>query len=105
LIEDPTIVITIGVVIPNIFTPNGDDKNEYFYISGLNQFENPKIKIYNRWGNLVYESDSYKNDWDGTSEASMTIGKKEKLPTGTYFYVLELMKNYAPITGWIYLDR
>jgi len=71
----------------------------------LSQFKNPKIKIYNRWGNLVYDADPYLNNWDGTSDGRMTVNKKEKLPTGTYFYVLDLGEGYAPINGWVYLDR
>jgi len=103
--EDPTVVVTIGVIIPDIFTPNGDGINDTFYITGLGQFDQPKIKIYNRWGNLVYEADPYLNDWDGISEGKRTFDKNKKLPTGTYFYILELGEGYAPITGWVYLDK
>jgi len=60
--DDPTIVPTIGIIIPEIFTPNGDGVNDTLYITGLDKFKNPKIKIYNRWGNLVYEADPYTND-------------------------------------------
>ena len=103
--DDATIVTTVGVVIPDIFTPNDDGVNDTFVIAGLSQFEHPAIKIYNRWGNLVYDADPYPNDWDGTSEGGMILDKAKRLPTGTYFYILELGEGYAPISGWVYLDR
>jgi gliding motility-associated-like protein len=97
--------VTIGVIIPEIITPNGDGVNDTFEILGLDQFNNPTIKIYNRWGNLVYEAAPYHNDWTGLSEGRLTIDKKKYLPAATYFYVLDLGQGYKPITGWVYLNR
>ena len=77
----------VKLKIPNIFTPNGDGINDYFEIgydngqpiTDLNRyFLSHKLVIFNRWGRIVYESNDYKNDWDGG-----------KLPDGTYFYVLD----------------
>lgn len=69
-----------AVIIPDVFTPNGDGINDTFYISYLP--EGSVLKIYNRWGNIVYENGSYHNDWDGTCEG-------KKVSDGTYFYVLQ----------------
>lgn len=74
--------------IPEIFTPNGDGKNDPFYIPGLDNYPKNKLQIYNRWGNIIYEASPYKNDWDGTPNKS-SIGTG-KLPVGTYFYILDL---------------
>ena len=80
-------VLPVKLKIPNIFTPNGDGINDYFEIgydngqpiNDLNRyFLSHKLVIFNRWGRIVYESNDYKNDWDGGN-----------LPDGTYFYVLE----------------
>ena len=81
-------VLPVKLKIPNIFTPNGDGINDYFEIGygedgrPINDlsvyFLSNKLVIFNRWGRIVYESNDYKNDWDGG-----------KLPDGTYFYVLE----------------
>ena len=80
-------VLPVKLKIPNIFTPNGDGYNDYFEIgydngepiNDLNRyFLSHKLVIFNRWGRIVYESTDYHNDWDG-----------DKLPDGTYFYVLE----------------
>ena len=86
------LVLPVKLKIPNIFTPNGDGKNDYFQIgydtgepiNDLSKyFISAKLVVFNRWGRTVYESTDYKNDWDGGN-----------LPDGTYFYVLEC-KGYT----------
>ncbi|MBL4669321.1 MAG: gliding motility-associated C-terminal domain-containing protein, partial [Flavobacteriales bacterium] len=62
--------------ISNIFTPNGDGLNDFFFIKNLEQFPNSKLEVFNRWGNLVYSDNNYQNDWDGDEQK-----------TGTYFYI------------------
>ncbi|MGV3612134.1 MAG: gliding motility-associated C-terminal domain-containing protein [Fluviicola sp.] len=66
--------------IPNIVTANGDHTNDEFYITNLKP--NSKLIIQNRWGNLVFESDNYKNDWGGIDISGV------KLDDGVYFYQL-----------------
>ena len=68
------------IKIPNIVTANGDHTNDEFYITNLKP--NSKIIIQNRWGNVVFESDNYKNDWGGIDITG------EKLVDGVYFYQL-----------------
>jgi gliding motility-associated-like protein len=65
--------------IPNIISPNGDDVNNSFAIEGLEFFNNSTLKVYNRWGTLVFESDNYKGNWSP---------REEEATDGTYFYVL-----------------
>ncbi len=65
------------LVVPNIFTPNGDGLNDSFHIKGLTT-DLWKLQVYNRWGKQVYHSDGYSNDWDGWG-----------LVEGVYFYMLE----------------
>ena len=48
--------------ISNIFTPNGDGLNDFFFIKNLEQFPNSKLEVFNRWGNLVYSDNNYQND-------------------------------------------
>ncbi len=79
------------VVIYNLVTPNDDGKNDYFLIDNINYFPNNKVEIYNRWGVKVYETTNYDskgNVFRGYSEGRVTLNKKEKLPTGTYFYIV-----------------
>lgn len=66
--------------IPNIVTANGDHTNDEFYITNLKP--NSKLVIQNRWGNVVYESGNYKNDWGGIDISGA------KLEDGVYFYQL-----------------
>lgn len=68
------------VEIPNVITPdNGDGLNDIFFIKNLDTNPNSKLVIFNRWGNEVYSSGNYQNNWDG-----------DGVPDGTYFYVLVL---------------
>lgn len=63
------------IVIPNILTPNKDNKNDFFFIKNIEQFPGTRIKIFNRWGTKIFESSDYTNNWDGN-----------KAPDGVYFY-------------------
>jgi len=92
-----------GIVIYNLFSPNSDGVNDVFVIEGLNFFSNT-LEIYNRWGHVIYKRTNYQNDWNGTAEGSRILNKGEKLPTGTYFYVLKLPEDNTTKTGWIYLN-
>lgn len=74
-------------VFPTVITPNGDGKNDLFVVYNLEKiYPNCQMTIFNRWGNVVYESTGYDVPWDGTF-------KGEKLPMGTYFFKLELNDN------------
>ncbi len=71
--------------IPNVFTPNGDGKNDCFEIAGVELFSGCfSIDIFNRWGNLVYTSDNSKNCWDGKNKNA------QALPDGVYFYLITI---------------
>lgn len=76
--------------VPNIFTPNGDGKNDMFHIYGIEGFPNSKVQIYNRWGNLVFEDDYYRNTWSG-----------DDLPDGVYYYIFT--RNDGKVTdGYVH---
>jgi gliding motility-associated-like protein/uncharacterized repeat protein (TIGR01451 family) len=88
--------------IYNIITPNGDGMNDYLIISCV---EGADIEIYDRYGSIIYKTKNYNNDWNGVSNQSgKIIGKGQKLPNGTYFFVLkfndgstENIKSYIQI--------
>lgn len=63
----------------NVITPNGDEFNQYFEIKNIENFPGNIITILDRWGDVVFQKENYKNNWDG-----------ENLPGGTYFYILSL---------------
>ncbi len=69
---------------PNIITPNGDGLNDGFKVPCVDQLENPsELKIFNRWGDIVYQTADYQNEWTGTYNG-------KPLPPGTYFYLLRV---------------
>ena len=61
--------------------------------------------IVNRWNNTVYKKKGYNNTWDGTSNGRATVNAGEKLPVGTYYYILDLGDGSTPKKGWIYINR
>ena len=71
------------IYIPTAFTPNGDDHNELFVISG-NYINSYSMKIYNKWGEELFVSNSIYKYWDGTFE-------NNKVQQGTYFYFVEVI--------------
>ncbi|GEO06568.1 hypothetical protein AAE02nite_42320 [Adhaeribacter aerolatus] len=82
-VEAATGAIT-DLEIPNGFTPNGDGINDTWAIKNLSQlYPRCKVSVYNRWGNLVFESVGYSWEWDGTYNT-------QKLPVGTYYYTIKL---------------
>lgn len=93
--------------IYNGFTPNGDAYNDYFQIEGLRDiFTEFRLYIYNRWGTLVWKGNQNTENWRGEStEGRASNGNK--VPDGTYYYVLELRDpDYPkPLTGWVYVTQ
>ena len=71
-----------GINIPNVFTPNGDGKNDTFVIADLDQYSENELVIVNRWGGSVYQAKNYKSNWTG-----------DKLDDGTYFYSLKVKNS------------
>jgi gliding motility-associated-like protein len=103
-----TVVFTLNdcltIEIPDGFSPNGDGINDFFEIPNLYKYPNNTLKIFNRWGALIYEAAPYQNNWDGKSHHPATIG--EDLPVSTYYYILDLGDGVTePFTGYIFLKR
>ena len=77
-VSDTAVVTTLECIIDaqNVITPNGDGNNDFLIFEGIEHFPGSKLEVFNRWGQRVYESDNYNNDWSPTD-----------LNAGTYFYV------------------
>jgi gliding motility-associated-like protein len=69
------------IFVPNTFTPNSDGKNDVLYVYG-NSIAKLRLRIYNQWGEFIYESLNIQNGWDGTYR-----GRTQ--PNGVYVYQLE----------------
>ncbi|WP_254097226.1 gliding motility-associated C-terminal domain-containing protein [Aquimarina sp. Aq107] len=118
--EDETVTIIEGVftdpddpiIIYTGITPNGDGINDDFRIVGLRNFPDNTLRIYNRWGVQVFEEDGYEQPgvelFTGISNGRVTISQNNKLPVGTYYYVLEYINARGVNTykaGYLYINR
>ncbi|MEM9674008.1 MAG: gliding motility-associated C-terminal domain-containing protein [Bacteroidota bacterium] len=91
----------------NGISPNGDGENDKFIISCIENFENNIVRIYNRAGALVYEKERYDNlttYFEGFGNRGLYIGG-EKLPDGTYFYIIDKNNGDDPESGYLELMR
>lgn len=90
-----------------LISPNGDTKNETLVFKNLTKYDSNSLEIFNRWGNLVYNTENYKNDWTGESTGRFVVNSKDKLPAGTYFYILNYVIHGVSKTqkGWVYINR
>jgi len=90
-----TIQPTIGCFyIANVLTPNGDGSNDGWLIGGLEYFPTSTVQVFNRWGQLLFESRGYPIQWDGTYDGNA-------LPIADYYYVITYDPNEDPITGTV----
>jgi len=118
--DDPTFVV-LPVILPGAFeifngiTPDGDGRNDYLIIQGIQNFPGNNVKIFNRWGVLVWETDNYggadgtQNVFRGESDGRATIRRGEMLPAGTYYYILTFTGSTNPgqssYAGYLYINR
>ena len=119
--DDPTVTILPNVLVEppfeifNGITPDGDGMNDFFRIVGIEEYPDNNMKIFNRWGVLVWETDGYggsngeENVFRGISDGRSTIRQGEMLPTGTYYYVLTILGEDNPgessYAGYLYINR
>jgi gliding motility-associated-like protein len=81
---------------PNVISANDDGINDLFEIQNLT--ENTEVIILNRWGNIVFSSANYQNNWDGTDNSG------NELADGVYTYKIKTQANYV-FHGFIHLVR
>lgn len=80
-----TVTVKLPIRIPNAFSPNGDGRNDFWEIDGIETYPNAEVKVFNRWGNIIFESIGYggSKQWEGTINGI-------KVPTGTYYYIVDI---------------
>ena len=88
-----TVAIDCDIIVPNVFTPNNDGQNDRFFIEGIASTQNT-VKIFNRWGQVVYEAKNYRNTWNALD-----------VPDGTYFYEVITSRGPEPLTGHVTILR
>lgn len=82
------------LVVPNIFTPNGDGHNDKLAFPNLTGYPETSLILFNRWGNKIYENSDYKNDWDAPG-----------IPDGIYYFILDGPNLKSRQTGYVQLIR
>lgn len=86
--------------MPTGYSPNSDGFNDYFVVHGLESYPDNDLQVFNRWGNIVYSSLDYHNQWKGESNTGAP------LPDATYFVVLRIFGNEEiTLTGFVDLRR
>ncbi|MBN2669366.1 MAG: gliding motility-associated C-terminal domain-containing protein [Bacteroidales bacterium] len=92
-----------NILIANAISPNNDGFNDYWHIEGIQNYENVKVQIINRWGNLVFESEDYQNNWNGQyyNASAKSIYNQSRVPDGTYYYIVEIAEINFYKTGFI----
>ena len=83
-----------AIELPNSMTPNDDGFNDSFWITNIEYYPSNKLQIFNRWGDLVYKTDGYNNEWEGKRNGKL-------LPMGAYYYVLDLNDGSDVFTGYL----
>jgi gliding motility-associated-like protein len=84
--------------IPNTFSPNGDGIHDKWEIKYLNTYPGCTVEIYNRYGQLVFQSTGYNKPWDGTF-------KDKQLPAGTYYYIINPKNGRKQMSGFVDIIR
>ncbi|PCJ97461.1 MAG: hypothetical protein COA50_04710 [Flavobacteriaceae bacterium] len=111
-------IITIGgnndifetlstIQLDNYFmTPNGDGKNDYLVIEGLENSPNNTLQIFNRYGVMVYSRANYTNEFNGESNiSSAVLNRSSGLESGVYFYIITLNTLKQKHQGYLYLSK
>lgn len=71
------ILVQCDIIVPNVFSPNGDGINDVFIIENMDDYPNSRLVVYSRWGRIVYDTNNYQNNWNG-----------DGVSDGTYYYIV-----------------
>ncbi|MBD0256297.1 MAG: gliding motility-associated C-terminal domain-containing protein [Cytophagales bacterium] len=82
------------LLVPNVITPNGDGYNDRWVIRNLELYRQHRLRVVNRYGKTVLDTDAYGQNWDG-----------RELAPGLYYYVLTTALNQQTIRGWVHMIR
>ena len=94
-VDQPNVFVTDSTLkVFELVTPNGDDKNDFFFVNGIQKYPENELMIVNKWGDVVYKTTHYNNTWNGND-----------LPAGSYFYVLKISKEGKVFSGGFTLAR
>ena len=93
------------IELDNYFmTPNGDGKNDFLILDGIEKSPDNSIQIFNRYGILVYSKTNYQNEFKGVSNRSSVIDKGSGLASGIYFYIITMNDLRQKHQGYLYIS-
>lgn len=93
--DSVTVTVICDITVPNVFSPNKDGFNDTFFLINLDDYPGTHVKVFNRWGTIVYESTDYQNNWDGGD-----------VPDGVYFYIITTQDpEQGPFSGTVTILR
>ena len=98
LASDTMVIDVNDLFVPQVITPNNDNKNDFFVIKDIEENAPVALTVFNRWGSEVYSSNDYSNDWDGRNKYGT------ELPEDTYFYVLKFADGIVK-KGFVLIKR
>jgi gliding motility-associated-like protein len=97
-VADDVMIKVNDLIIPTLITPNGDGRNDYFVLRGLESLGSTELVIFDRRGMKVYENREYDNTWEGVDYNS------NPLPDDTYFYTIRTASGKS-LSGYIVVRR
>lgn len=97
-VDEMIVTVYEKITIPSTFTPNNDGTNDIWKIEALETYPDGVISVFTRNGKQVFQSRGYSKPWDGKLNGTL-------LPTGTYYYVIDLKNNTPKLSGWVLLLR
>ena len=97
--------IDIPLIIPSVITPNADGKNDYFRITNIASAKEVDIKIFNRWGDVIFEYSGTGIGYDDNSKQWDGYYNGKELPMGSYVYIVDLKNDKDPYTGTVTIVR
>ena len=96
--DDVFVKLLKAPLVPNTFSPNGDGIHDRWEIKYLESYPGCIVQIYNRYGQIIFESKGYSKPWDGTF-------KGKEAPAGTYYYIIDPKNGRKQITGFVDIIR
>ena len=93
---------TIEINVSEAITPDGDGVNDTWFINNIQNYPNNSVKVYNRWGDLIFSKNNYQNDWNGSF-----VNNGNNIPdASSYYYQIDLDGNGSiDYDGWIYITK
>jgi len=109
LTDEGKVTITLvlkDIIVSQGFSPNGDGFNDTWFIQGIENYPNNIVKVFDRWGLLVYQKEHYENNiapWDGRANTGQQAGKL--VDKGTYFYIVDPGNGLKALSGYVVIVR